>query len=104
MSETIKPEVGMQFNATGIFNDFCADNIGATLHDMKVNVKYELLDENDKPSGDVILEIEVHVALAQEANALHEYMNALHECYGEDCGHHYFFRITLLEFTPILDS
>ena len=100
MSETITPEIGMQFNSTGIFNDFCADNIGATMHDMKVNVKYELIDTFDVPTGDIILEIEVHIALAQEANALHEYMNALHECYGEDCGHSYIFRITLLEFTP----
>ena len=101
--KTINPEVGMQFNSTGIFNDFCADNIGATMHDMKVRVKYELLDGNDKPTGDVILQIEVPIALAQEANALHEYMNALHECYGEDCGHHYFFRIELLEFTAIAE-
>lgn len=101
---TINPEVGMQFNSTGIFNDFCADNIGATMHDMKVRVKYELLDTFDVPTGDVILEIEVHVTLAAEANALHEYMNALHVCYGEDCGHNYMFRIELLEFTAIVEQ
>jgi hypothetical protein len=97
---TIKPEVGLQFNSTGIFSDFCATSIGATVNDMKVAITFELLDSDDKPTGDTIFDIEVFLAMAQEVNALHEYLNALHECYGEDCGHHYMFRIELLEFTP----
>ena len=99
--EKITPEVGLQFNSTGIFTDFCADNIGATMHDVKVHIKYELLDENDQPTGDIIFEMTPTLALAQEVNALHEYLNALHECYSEDCGHHYFFRIEVLEFTAV---